>query len=235
MDLRPYLPSLAIVVLAALAFALLAGMVASEAAPAFDRALLLALREPADLADPLGPAWLEDMARDVTAFGGNGILVLISLAVAGYLALTGKRGAALLVLVAVGGGMGLSSLLKDAFARARPDVVSHLARVHTASFPSSHAMLSAVAYLTLGALLARVQPGRRVKAYLLGLAVLLTLLVGASRVYLGVHWPTDVLGGWCIGVAWAALCWAAALALQRRGKVERPAGDKITRAARTPR
>ncbi|HKH34153.1 MAG TPA: phosphatase PAP2 family protein, partial [Beijerinckiaceae bacterium] len=121
---------------------------------------------------------------------------------------------------AVGGGMLMSTLLKLGFARPRPDLVPHGARVYTASFPSGHAMLSAVTYLTLGALLARVQPRRRIKAFFLGLAILLTIVIGMSRVYLGVHWPSDVLAGWCGGAAWAALCWFVALQLQRRGDVE---------------
>jgi undecaprenyl-diphosphatase len=115
----------------------------------------------------------------------------------------------------------LSTALKLGFARPRPDLVPHGVRVYTASFPSGHAMLSAVTYLTLGALLARVQPQRRVKAFLLGLAIALTVLIGMSRVYLGVHWPSDVLAGWCGGAAWASLCWFVALQLQRRGEVER--------------
>jgi undecaprenyl-diphosphatase len=114
----------------------------------------------------------------------------------------------------------LSTVLKMGFERPRPDLVPHATRVYTASFPSGHAMLSAVTYLTLGALLARVQPNRRLKAYLIGLALCITLLVGASRVYLGVHWPSDVLAGWCGGAAWAALCWFIALQLQRQGQVE---------------
>jgi undecaprenyl-diphosphatase len=114
----------------------------------------------------------------------------------------------------------LSTLLKLGFERPRPDLVPHAVVVYTASFPSGHAMLSAVTWLTLGALLMRVEPRRRVKAYVLALAVLTTLLVGASRIYLGVHWPTDVLAGWCIGAAWALMCWLAALWLQRRGRVE---------------
>lgn len=196
---------------------------------ALDRAIMLALRNPADHADPLGPRWLEEVARDVTALGGNAVLAALTLAVAGFLVLARKRGAALLVAVSVGGGTALSSLLKLGFARPRPDLVPHAVEVYTASFPSGHAMLSAVTYLTLGALLARVQPRRRLRAYVLALAVLTSLLVGASRVYLGVHWPSDVAAGWCVGAAWALLCWLAALRLQRTGQVERadpaPPGD----------
>jgi undecaprenyl-diphosphatase len=158
--------------------------------------------------------------RDVTALGSMGILTFVTLAVAGFMALDRKGHAALFVLVAVGSGMLLGTLLKMGFDRPRPDLVPHGASVYTASFPSSHAMLAAVVYLTLGALLARVQPHRVLKLYLLGLAILLTVAIGASRVYLGVHWPTDVLAGWAIGAGWALLCWAAALWLQRRGRVE---------------
>jgi undecaprenyl-diphosphatase len=118
--------------------------------------------------------------------------------------------------------MMLSTGLKMGFERPRPDLVPHATQVYTASFPSGHAMLSAVTYLTLGALLSRVQRRRRVKAFFLGLALTLTLLIGLSRVYLGVHWPSDVLAGWCIGAAWASLCWFVALQLQRSGQVEEP-------------
>jgi undecaprenyl-diphosphatase len=100
----------------------------------------------------------------------------------------------------------LSNLLKDLFHRARPALVPHESYVFNSSFPSGHSMLSAVAYLTMGALLARAQTRRRLRAYLLLTAGLLTFLVGVSRVYLGVHWPTDVLAGWTAGVTWA-ICW----------------------------
>ena len=104
--------------------------------------------------------------------------------------------------------------------------MAHLVDVQTLSFPSGHAMLSAITYLTLGVLLARLSPRRAVKAYVIALAIILTLLVGVSRVYLGVHWPTDVLGGWCLGAGWALLCWAVAVWLQRRGAVERAGGQR---------
>ncbi|MBK8210678.1 MAG: phosphatase PAP2 family protein [Rhodospirillales bacterium] len=187
---------------------------------AFDRMLLLALRNPANHADPIGPPWLEICARDLTSLGGIPVLTLVTLCATGFLLVVRKRNWALLLLIAVGGGMLLGSELKELFDRPRPDLVPHAVQVYTLSFPSSHAMLSAVTYLTLAALLARSQSRRRVKAYLLGVAILLTLLIGSSRVYLGVHWPTDVLAGWCAGATWAMGCWMLALALQRRGAVE---------------
>lgn len=214
--------SLGALSLFAWAFVKLADEVIEGETDAFDRTILLALRNPADLSDPIGPAWFEEAARDVTGLGGHTVLVLVTLASLAYLLMARKRSAALLLLAAVVGGMLLSTLLKLGFERPRPDLVPHGARVYTASFPSGHAMLSAATYLTLGALLARVEQRRRIKIFLLGLAVLLTVLVGTSRVYLGVHWPSDVLAGWCGGAAWASLCWFVALQLQRRGQVEPP-------------
>jgi undecaprenyl-diphosphatase len=212
--------SLAALSLFAWIFVEIAGEVIEGDVTRFDRTLLLALRSAGDPSDPLGPRWFEEAARDVTGLGGTTILTFVTLAAIAYLLMTRKRHAALLVLAAVGGGMLMSTLLKLGFARPRPDLVPHSARVYTSSFPSGHAMLSAVTYLTLGALLARVQPRRRIKAFFLGLAILLTIVIGMSRVYLGVHWPSDVLAGWCGGAAWEALCWFVALQLQRRGDVE---------------
>lgn len=204
------------------AFIALAGEVLEGETHAFDSAVLLALRDPQDLANPLGPGWLEEGARDFTGLGGYAILTLLTAAAVSYLLMAGKRGAALLVLVSIVGGALLSSGLKLGFERPRPDLVPHATRVYTASFPSGHAMLSAITYLTLGALLARVEKSRRISAFIMGLAIVVTLLVGASRVYLGVHWPSDVLAGWSVGAAWASLCWFVALQLQRRGQVEKP-------------
>jgi undecaprenyl-diphosphatase len=225
--------SLAAVSFFAWGFLELAGDVQEGDTEALDRALLLGLRDPANLADPIGPPWVEEAARDITGLGGYAILSIVTWAAVAYLAMARKHGAALLVIAAVIGGMMISAALKLGFERPRPDLVPAGARVYTASFPSGHAMLSAVTYLTLGALLARVERRRRVRAFLLGMAVVLTLLVGASRVYLGVHWPSDVLAGWCVGAAWAALCWFVALQLQRGGQVERP-GETDTASAAEP-
>ncbi|MDW7554804.1 phosphatase PAP2 family protein [Azospirillum brasilense] len=207
-----------------LAFALLAGEVIEGETAAFDRAVLMALRVAGDPTTPLGPPWLHNAARDITALGSITVLSLITAVTVGFLLLRGKRGASLLVLLSVGGGMAISGLLKNQIGRERPDIVPHGDIVFTASFPSGHSLLSAVVFLTLGAMLARFVEGRRQKAYVLVVAMAVTLLVGFSRIYLGVHWPTDVLAGWCVGAGWATLCWLVALWLQRRGAVE-PEGE----------
>ena len=205
---------------ALLGFAKLADAVMEGRTRGFDERLILALRTPGNPADPLGPRWLEEMMRDFTGLGSTGVLAVMVLAVVGFLVMTAKRHAAATVLLSVVGGVLVSQALKWMFARPRPDLVPHGAEVYTASFPSGHSMMSAVVYLTLGALLARTQAGHAVKAYILAVCVLLTTLVGVSRVYLGVHWPTDVLAGWALGGLWALACWSLMLWLQRRGQVE---------------
>lgn len=203
-------------------FGRIAGEIVSGDTYRFDRELLLALRNPADLADPIGPPWLENVMRDITSLGGFTFVAITTLAVIGYLAMDGKRAAALFVLVATAGGIALSEMLKMVFARPRPDLVAHLVDVQSMSFPSGHAMQSAVTFLTLGALLTREIGSRSLKIYVISIAILLTLLVGGSRVYLGVHWPTDVLAGWCAGASWAMACWLVARWLQDRGEIEPP-------------
>lgn len=203
-----------------LVFALIADEVVEGETHAFDEAVLLAFRTPGDPADPLGPPWLESAIRDITALGSTTVLTLITLVVVGFLVVDRKRAAALFVLVATAGGGIASYLLKLGFERPRPDLVAHLVDVQTLSFPSGHAMGAAVTYLTLGALIVRTESRRRIKAYVLAVAMGLTLMVGLSRIYLGVHWPTDVIAGWCAGSAWALLCWFVALLLQRRGRIE---------------
>lgn len=193
--------------------------IARDASPHdFDTAILLAFRSAGDPATPIGPAWMEGVVRDITGLGGTAVLTFITVASVLYLLVARKPRAALFLCAAIAGGQVLSSLLKLGVERPRPDLVSHLVDVHTLSFPSGHAMLSAVTYLTLGSLLARIMPDRASRVYVIGIAVLLTFLVGMSRIYLGVHWPSDVLAGWCAGAAWAMLCWLIARRVLNRNE-----------------
>jgi undecaprenyl-diphosphatase len=210
------------------AFVTLGNAIGRGSTRAFDEAIILAMRTPGNLADPVGPLWFQEMVRDFTALGSTGVLTLVVLAIAGFLIMTNKGYAALFVLLAVGGGVLISESMKWAYARPRPDLVPHGAEVYSASFPSGHSMMSAVVYLTLGALLARTQSNRVVKSYVLTLAIVVTLLVGTSRVYLGVHWPTDVLAGWSLGGAWALLSWFVMTWLQSQGQVEPESSSTAT-------
>lgn len=172
---------------------------------AFDTSILLAMRT-GDSHDPIGPPWLEFAARDISALGGFTVLTLLTALSGGFLLITKKYADALVLLAAVLGATALSESLKLGYARPRPDLVAHAVETLGSSFPSGHATLSAATYLTIGALLAHAQERRRVKTYIHVTAIALALLIGVSRVYLGVHWPTDVLAGWCVGAAWSILC-----------------------------
>lgn len=220
---RPTLGTLA--ALAAAAFAVwlfieLADDVIEGETRQFDESVLLAFREDADPEDPVGPRWVEEMARDVTALGGTVVLAFTTIAVTGFFLLQRKWHLATYVAAAVVTGVVASTLLKAGFDRPRPDLVDHGQVVYTASFPSGHSMLSAIAFLTLGALVAGAQKDRSMRLYILSLAAILTVSVGISRVYLGVHWPSDVLGGWAAGTGWALTCWAVSQHLRRRGQIE---------------
>jgi undecaprenyl-diphosphatase len=199
------------------AFIALTGEVMEGDTLAFDRSVLLALRSAADPNQPAGPWWMARMVRDLTALGSVSVLSLGSLVALGGFLLMRRWASALLLALSVSGGMAISFGLKQWVDRARPDLAPHGDVVLTASFPSGHAMLSTVVGLTLGALLAQSVGARRLKLYIMAVAVLLSLMIGASRVYLGVHWPTDVLAGWSVGAAWVALCWILAEGLRRHG------------------
>jgi undecaprenyl-diphosphatase len=191
-------------------FVTLAGEVTDGDTQAFDTRILQALRDPADPAKPIGPAWLEGSMIDLTAIGGPTVLGLTVVIVAGFLVLQTRYRTAIVVAITSFSAELLSTVMKQAFNRPRPSVVPHLREVFSSSFPSGHAMESAIVYLTLGAILMRAADSRSTKIYILATAVLLTTLVGISRVYLGVHYPTDVIGGWIIGFMWASICWLVA-------------------------
>ena len=171
---------------------------------AFDRGELLLFRDPAGAM--IGPAWLWESARDVTALGSNLVLGLLVVAVGSVLALDGKRRAALLLLTIFGGGLALVGLAKSLTARPRPDLVPQAAAVFTTSLPSSHATLSAAVALVCTALAYR-GATRAARTATICAAVAVVGLIGVSRVYLGLHWPSDVLAGWAIGTAWGWACW----------------------------
>jgi len=209
--------------LAVLGFVRIADAVSEGQTLKFDQWAVRAMRRTEHLAQPIGPPWLAEVARDVTALGGVAVLTLIVIAVIGFLWLRRMVGAMGMVSAATLGGLIVSTILKHWFERPRPDIVPHLSPTYTSSFPSGHSLLSATVFLTLGALLGRFVQEFRLKAYFLIVALTLTFLVGLSRVYLGVHWPTDVLAGWCAGLAWATLCWLVARFLQHRRAVQQNA------------
>jgi undecaprenyl-diphosphatase len=182
----------------------------------FDDWAIKTLRTPGDPANPIGPDWLEELGRDMTALGGILTLTLITLIVVGYLWLNHQKRAMLFVLAATARAVLLSLAIKSLFDRPRPELVPHLSKVATTSFPSGHSMLSAAIYLTLGTMLARTTPRKRLKLYYIVVALALTFLVGVSRVYMGVHYPTDVLAGWLAGLGWAMLCWLAANRIEKK-------------------
>lgn len=218
---------LSVTVAAIWALAELVDEVFEGATQDLDRDILLLLRTPGDLSDPIGPWWLEEMGRDLTALGGVAVLALTTLVVSLFFLLSRRWTTMLYILVTVGGGIAISGIAKEFFDRPRPDIVPHGSLVHTASFPSGHSMMAAVAYLSLGVLIARAQPRPVLKVFILTVAILLTLLVGVSRVYMGVHWPTDVAAGWLAGGVWAIGCLTVARALGRRGHIEKETQDDV--------
>jgi undecaprenyl-diphosphatase len=223
----PLLALLAVTSGLLLAFLQIADEMIEGEMEAFDRTILMMFRDPADPHTVIGPSWVHEMVRDVTALGSFSLLALIVVAVCVYLYLARMKSAALFVLASVLGGTVLSTMLKMGYNRPRPELTT-MSEQFTASFPSGHAMLSAVTFLTLGALLARFAPTNRLRAFSIFGALVLTLLVGMSRLYMGVHYPSDILAGWCLGSAWALTCSGVALVLQRRGAVTQPDGQSST-------
>jgi undecaprenyl-diphosphatase len=212
-----------------LAFSHIAEEVGEGDTRAFDRTIIYALRTPGDLHRPIGPDWLNTAAVDVTALGSITVLgILVLLACGLFLSLRRWR-EALLLLLASGGGLIITNTLKDVFQRDRPPQILHAVPAIDPSFPSGHAVLSATVFLTLGALIAHFAEQRRVRVYALTAAVVLAVTVGCSRVYLGVHWPTDVLAGWCVGSAWALGWWGVALVWE--GLARRRFGVEAARRA----
>ncbi|HTM24459.1 MAG TPA: phosphatase PAP2 family protein [Vicinamibacterales bacterium] len=190
-------------------FLALAGEVMEGETLAFDRKIVLAFRKANDPSQPIGPAWITDVLLDLTALGGPTVLGLVVVSIIGFLLLQARYRTAFFIFLTAATGEAIGAAMKSLFERARPTVVPHLREAFSSSFPSGHAMQSAIIYLTLGAMLMRISERRLTKLYCCAMAMMLTVLVGVSRVYLGVHYPTDVLAGWTVGLFWASLCWLA--------------------------
>jgi undecaprenyl-diphosphatase len=190
-------------------FLALAGEVMEGETLAFDKKIVLAFRKADDLSLPIGPPWITGALLDLTSLGGPIVLGLVILSVVGFLVLQTRYWTAFFIFITAASGEAAGYALKGVFARPRPTVVPHLREAFSSSFPSGHAMQSAIVYLTLGAMLMRIVEGRLTKIYCCGMAMFLTFVVGVSRVWLGVHYPTDVLAGWIVGLFWASMCWLA--------------------------
>ncbi|TWU18043.1 phosphatase PAP2 family protein [Allorhodopirellula heiligendammensis] len=180
------------------------------------------MRHADDLARPIGPGWMAEVGRDLTALGGIAVLLLAIVGAAGFLAIHGAYRMLIVLLVSTLGGMLASLWMKHFFDRPRPDIVPHLSQVYTNSFPSGHSMMSAIVYLTLAVLVAPLLRSFWIRFYVIAAAVVLTMLVGISRVYMGVHYPTDVVAGWAAGLVWALLCWLVARSIPHSQAKQQP-------------
>ncbi len=196
----------------------------------FDRAVLLFFRVPGYPAVPAGPRWVQECTRDITALGGFTVLTLISILAVAILVMKRRRLQASIFAITVLAGQAFAEVIKAIAARPRPDIVTRFDIVYSSSFPSGHSTMAPVVYLTLAVILAAGEPRRDVRVLVFACAVALTLAVGVSRVYLGVHWPTDVLAGWALGGAIALVAMTAlrltARKLHQGGVVVKPAEGK---------
>jgi undecaprenyl-diphosphatase len=220
------LVTILVIVVALWTFLWLAEAVRGGTIQQLDDAVLLALRQPDHRDIPRGPVWLLDVMRDITSLGGAPVIFLLTVSVAGYLALRRKIQPLVLLIVASAGGALLDLGLKTIIARGRPEVVPHLMTADSLSFPSGHSLMSMVVYVMLAALLTPQLADRRTRVYVIAVALLFTLMIGVSRVYLGLHYPSDVLGGWSLGLAWATICWLVAWYLERRRSSRATVGEE---------
>ena len=209
--------ALFIIALGVVTFIEVADNLTGADAQGFDQAVLAWMQPVAG--EPRGPWWLQEAAADLTSLGGISVLGLFALIAIAFMLIQGKRLSAFLLVLGLAGGVALSEGLKALFARERPPAAFQAVETLNASFPSGHALLAAVFYLSLGVMLTRAFPRAHLKAFVLGAALVIALLIGVTRVYLGAHWASDVLAGWCAGAAWAMALWLVAYAVGRRQAV----------------
>jgi len=208
------LGALAIITLGTMTFVEIADDMTETDGQAFDQMVLHWMQPVAG--QPRGPWWLHEAAADITSLGGIAVLTLFAVVALGMLLILRKWLSALLLLIGLAGGVALSEGLKALFQRERPPAAFQAVETLNASFPSGHALLSTVFYLTVAVMMTRAFPRRRLKAYVLGVGMVFALMVGLTRVYLGAHWASDVMAGWCVGAAWAMALWLVSYAVERR-------------------
>jgi undecaprenyl-diphosphatase len=188
-------------------FVIISSNVKDGSTQKFDESIIELFRQPGDKSKPIGNEEISNSVRDITALGSGTVLFIITAGVAGFLILRKDYHSLLMVLFAVIGGALIDMWFKDLFGRERPLLVYRLVQANSLSFPSGHSMMSAVVYLSLAVLVSRILIRRIMRLYVIITALFLSLIIGLSRIYLGVHYPTDVLGGWTLGLFWAGICW----------------------------
>lgn len=145
---------------------------------------------------------LNRVALEVTALGSGSVIIMVVLLASVFLWLTKHKWSVYVLLLVVLGGKLLNNLLKGGFGRERPSIVESITDVSSQSFPSGHAMSSIVAYGSIAYLIGRLEPSKRLRYTIWTVAILLVLAIGATRMYLGVHYPSDIIGGYVAGAAW---------------------------------
>lgn len=200
--------ALVIFIFSIVVFALVAILVSSGLTLDLDRAIMVSLRDQAGA--PIGPHWLTEAAIEVTTLGGWPLLTLFSFVIGGYFLIRRQYDFAIILLTVIIGHSVLVSGLKELFARTRPDFAPHLVEATSASFPSGHSASAAAVYLTLGLMAANLGRERSFKFYAIAAGISIATLIGLSRIWLGVHFPSDVVAGWAVGSGWASLVWLVA-------------------------
>ena len=214
-DLQVFI-SILIIIIGTTSFIIIANKVSAGATKNFDKWALELFRQTNNPVQSIGNDLVTSAVRDITALGSGTVIILFTLSVLGFLLFQKKYIMVYLILGATIGGGVLGLLLKEIFGRPRPDVIYHLTSATSLSFPSGHSMMSMVLYLSFAALMIRIPYKRAIKIYIISIALFLSIIIGISRIYLGVHYATDVLGGWSIGIAWASFCWLFAHYLEQR-------------------
>lgn len=207
-----------VALLAALGGAALTALVLKGGLSALDRAAFDMVRSGAGFADGAMPTWLRESVRDITALGSTTVLTLAVAATTVFLAAARRGRLAVLMATSAAGATIFNFGLKALIGRSRPDAIEALVPTASASFPSGHALITMSVLMSIGGLTAFAAGRRSERVAVLGAALSLAVMVGLSRILLGVHWPSDVLAGWLFGLAWAGLTLHVARRMDRPGR-----------------